>query len=81
MRKCVGNIEMHGKRIDYFVFGSRKAGYGVEITETSVEKANQIVSSDLVNALNFARKLRRCSVFPANLTEIAQDFGFGNDID
>lgn len=79
MRKCVGNIELYGKRLEYYVFGSRKAGYGVEITETYIERANQIVSPNLTRALNLARKLRRCSVFPANLSEIAEDLTYKDD--
>lgn len=81
MRKCVGNIELQGRRLDYYVFGSQKAGYGIEITETCIEKADQIVSSSLDKALLLAQELQRGSVFPANLNEIVEDFQYGSNLD
>ncbi len=81
MRKCVGNIELHGKRLKYYVFGSRSEGYGVEITETYIEKADQVVSDNLDRAMGLARKLHRCCVFPGNLTEIVEDLGTRNNTD
>lgn len=74
MRKCVGNIALHGKSLRYYVFGSCKSGYGIEIVEITKRKANHIVSGELNSALSLARKLRRGSVFPANLDEIVEDF-------
>lgn len=73
MRICVGNIELQGRHLKYYVFGSRSTGYGVEITESWVERADQIVSKDFEKTLNLAQKLQRCSVFPANLDEIIED--------
>ena len=81
MRKCVGNIELNGKRLDYYVFGSQKVGYGVEITETYMEKADHIVSPSLEKALILAQELQHGSVFPANLNEIIEDFEYGNNMD
>lgn len=74
MKKCVGNIALHGKLLRYYVFGSCKSGYGIEIVEITQKRANYIVSSELDSALSLARKLRRGSVFPANLDEIVEDF-------
>ena len=57
MRKCVGNIELLGRSLKYYVFGSRSAEFGVEITETYVEKAEQIVA----HALVFTCHLNACT--------------------
>lgn len=81
MRKCVGNIELCGSNLKYYVFGSRNTGFGVEIIVTRVEKADQIVSHDLEMAMNLAQQLQRGSVFPTNLSEIIEDFQFGADSD
>jgi hypothetical protein len=74
LRKCVGNIALDGKSLHYYVFGDLETGYGIEIVETRVEKANHIVSGRLEPALNLAKQLRRGSVFPASLDEILEDF-------
>ena len=81
MRKCVGNIELHGRSLKYYVFGSRSAGFGVEITETYVEKAEQIVAHNFEEALNVAQTLQKCSVFPTNLSEIIEDLEFPGNSD
>lgn len=81
MKKCVGNIELHGKRLKYYVYGNRQSGYGVEITETYIEKAEQMVSQSLGKTLAFAQQLQQCSVFPANLSEIVDDIQFDSNID
>lgn len=74
MRKCVGNIAFEGKRLQYYVFGNSKTGFGIEIVETKIERANQLVSGGLEPALSLAKKLRRRTVFPENLNEIVEDF-------
>ncbi|MDF1493641.1 hypothetical protein [Caproiciproducens sp. CPB-2] len=76
MRRCVGNIELCGNSLKYYVYGSRSTGFGVEITVTRVEKADQIVSHDLGTAMSVAQQLQRGSVFPTNLSEIIEDFQF-----
>jgi hypothetical protein len=81
MKRCVGYIELNGKRLRYYVYGTREKGFGVEITETCVEKAEQRVSQSLSTALSLANRLRRCSVFPANLNEILEDIETKNDFD
>ena len=63
MRKCVGNIELCGSNLKYYVFGSRSAGFGVEITVTRVEKADQMVSHDLEMAMNLRSSCRRVRFF------------------
>ena len=81
MRKCVGNIELCGSNLKYYVFGSRSTGFGVEIIVTRVEKADQLVSHDLGMAMNLAQQLQKGSVFPTNLSEIIEDFQFGANSD
>lgn len=81
MRKCIGTIRLEGKRLDYYVFGSRSTGFGIEITETCVEKAEQVISQSLSQTLSLARKLRCGSVFPENLSEIAEDFTLARNSD
>ena len=81
MRKCVGNIKLCGNQLKYYVFGSRSSGFGVEIIETRVEKADQLVSQDLGTAMSVAEQLQKGSVFPTNLSEIIEDFQFETDSD
>lgn len=81
MRKCVGNIELCGSKLKYYVFGSRSTGFGVEIVVTRVEKADQVVSHDLEMAMNLARQLQKGLVFPTNLSEIIEDLQFGVNSD
>lgn len=81
MRRCVGYMEYQGKRLKYYVFGNRYEGFGVEITETRIEKSDHVVSNSFEKALNLAKKLRNGSVFPANLCEILEDYEFGNHTD
>jgi hypothetical protein len=81
MRKCVGNIELLGKSVKYYVFGSRRTGFGVEITQTNIERANQIISPSLEKAMSMAQTLQRCSVFPTNLDEIIEDMKFEDNSD
>ncbi len=78
MRKCVGNIELFGRSLKYYVYGSRSTGFGVEITETHVEKADGIVSQSFEKALSLAQTLQKCSVFPTNLSEIIEDLQTGD---
>ena len=78
MKRCVGYIELQGKRLKYYVFGNRRDGFGVEITETNFEQADQMVTQSLETALSLAQQLRRNSVFPANLNEILEDLDFKN---
>ncbi len=81
MKKCVGNIELPGRRLDYYVYGSHKSGYGIEIKETCTEIAEQIVSCNLEKAVYLAQKLQHGSVFPANLSEIVEDFQYETNLD
>ena len=81
MRKCVGNIELLGKKLKYYVFGSHRTGFGVEITEIHIERANQIVSTSLEKAISVAQTLQKCSVFPTNLDEIVEDMNFWENSD
>lgn len=80
MRKCVGYVRLPGKRLNYYVIGNNTLGYGVQITETCVEKAERIVCDNLNEAINLAQELHRCSVFPSNLTEIVEDYQYGSNI-
>lgn len=81
MRRCVGYIEFKGKLLRYYVFGNRNKGFGVEITETCIEKTDRPVSKSLKKALELAKKMRNGTVFPANLCEILEDYEFSNDTD
>lgn len=78
MRKCVGTIELLGKCLKYYVSGNRSKGFGVEITETYVEKADHFVSENFEKALGVAQTLQKCSVFPTNLSEVIEDLNFGD---
>lgn len=81
MRRCVGYVEYHGKHLKYYVFGNRSEGFGVEITETCVEKTVKTAFHSFGTAWNLAQKLRRGLVFPANLNEILDDSQFENESD
>lgn len=81
MRKCVGHVNLHGKRLNYYVIGSKNLGYGVQITETCIEKADRMVSDSLAEVFSLAQELHRCSVFPSNLSEIVDDYKFESNID
>lgn len=81
MKRCIGNIELCGSSLKYYVFGSRSTGFGIEITVTRVEKAEQIVSHDLGTVMEVAQQLQKGSVFPTNLSEIIEDFQFRVDSD
>ena len=81
MKKCVGNIELLGKSLKYYVYGTRDTGFGVEITDTHVEKADGIVSQSFEKALSVAQTLQKCSVFPTNLSEIIEDLRAEDDSD
>ena len=59
MRRCVGYIEYHGKRLKYYVFGNQSDGFGVEIIETRVEKTDRIVSKSFEAAQGLAKQLRQ----------------------
>ena len=76
MRKCVGNIELNGNSLKYYVYGSCNTGFGVEIMATRVEKADRIVSHNLEEATCVAQKLQRGSVFPMSLDEIIEDMEY-----
>jgi hypothetical protein len=79
MRKCVGCVKLPGRRLTYYVIGNRTLGYGVQITETCVEKAERIVCDNLTEAIDLAQELHRCSVFPSNLTEIVEDYQYSDN--
>jgi hypothetical protein len=81
MRRCVGYIELHGKRLKYYVYGNRSEGFGVEIAETYVEKTERTVFRSFEAARNLAKKMQNGSVFPANLSEILEDYRFGSETD
>ncbi len=81
MKKCVGYIELEGKRLKYYVYGNRSVGFGVEITETYIEKTDSMISRSFETACNLAKKMQRGSVFPANLNEILEDYQYKSDTD
>lgn len=76
MVKFVGNSDIPGVNVKYFVFGNRRKGYSIRIVENNVNSANCFVSSKLSETLDIAYMLRRCSVFPENLPEIMEDLRY-----
>jgi hypothetical protein len=73
MVRFLGNADVPGICLKYFVFGNRRNGYGIRILEENGDDENRYVSPKLSEALDLASKLRRCSVFPENLPEILED--------
>lgn len=76
MIKYIGSSEVPGVFLRYYVFGDRKNGYSIQITERNDEKSCQYVSRNLFQVLELADKLRRNSVFPCNLGEIMEDLQY-----
>lgn len=76
MVKYVGNADVPGFSVKYFVFGNRRSGYGIRIIEKDGGCEHCFVSARLSEALDLAYKLRKCSVFPENLGEIMEDLQF-----
>ena len=76
MVRYVGNADIPGVCLKYFVFGNRRCGYSIRITEESGGCEHCYVSSKLSEVLDLAYKLRKCSVFPENLREILEDLQF-----
>jgi hypothetical protein len=74
--KFVGNADIPGVNVKYFVFGNRRSGYSIRIIEDDVISENCFVSAKLSETLDIAYMLRRCSVFPENLPEIIEDLRF-----
>lgn len=73
MVRYVGNADVPGICLKYFVFGDRRHGYGIRILGENGECTHRFISLKLTEALNLADRLRRCSVFPENLPEILED--------
>lgn len=76
MLKFLGNAQLSGFGLKYYVFGNRRDGYSIRITEKSGTKAEQYVSRRLIETVRLAYKLRRYSVFPENLSEILEDIHY-----
>lgn len=76
MVKFVGNADIPGVNVKYYVFGNRRLGYSIRIIEDSEGSENCFVSTKLSETLDIAYMLRRCSVFPENLPEILEDLRF-----
>jgi hypothetical protein len=77
MVKFIGSVDFPGICLKYYVFGNYRDGYGIRIWKESGECTNQYVSRNLLQVLNLACQLQRCSVFPANLCEILDDLRCG----
>ena len=87
MKKNVGSILLpkNGTTLRYYVFGSRKKGFGVQIMRCYGEQVVQSeISSHLTydwpSARDFAHSLARGAVFPDSLKEICEDYRFGMSI-
>lgn len=76
MVKYLGNAEIPGVCVKYFVFGNRRSGYSIRIIGEDGDCEHCFVSSKLSEALDIAYRLRRCSVFPENLEEILEDLQY-----
>lgn len=72
MTKFVGSADIPGKVLKYYVFGNRKSGFGVRIC-SGEETSEQLFSRNLSETLALAEQLKRCTVFPFNLSEIIED--------
>lgn len=67
MKKCVGQVRLHGKRLSYYVIGDRNTGYGVRITETCMEKDNLHIGEEVVVLVH------RLYLFKDNKVEIIEN--------
>ena len=76
MVRYLGSANVPGICVKYFVFGNRRHGYSIRISEENGECEYRFVSPKLSEALDLASKLCRCSVFPENLSEILDDLQF-----
>lgn len=73
MVRYLGNADVPGFSVKYFVFGNRRHGYSIRILMENGECSYHFISPKLSEALDLASQLRRCSVFPENLPEILED--------
>ena len=76
MLRCLGNANAAGFLLRYYILGNLRDGYRIRITEsggTSPEQSEQYISRRPIQAVRLVFKLRRCSVFPENLSEILDD--------
>jgi hypothetical protein len=76
MLRFFGNAQLSGFGLKYYVFGNRRDGYSIRITEKGGANAEQYVSHRLIETVRLAYKLRRYSVFPENLSEILDDIHY-----
>ncbi len=76
MVRFIGSVDLPGICLKYYVFGNQKDGYGIRILKDKGECADQYISRNLTKVMNLAWSLRRCSVFPYNLTEVLEDLLF-----
>lgn len=81
MVKFVGTVDVPGILLQYYVFGNRKSGYGIRISQLNGETVQQYISRNLFKVLALAEQMRRCSVFPLNLCEIIDDLQFNGKPD
>lgn len=72
MIKFIGHANIPGTVLKYYVFGNRKKGYWVKIC-SSEETSEEFFSRNLSETLALADQLKRCTVFPFNLSEIIED--------
>jgi hypothetical protein len=82
-KSSVGSIifPRSGTALHYYVFGSAKSGFGVQIVQYCGEQVLQSkfrshLTCDWLSARNFAHTLARGAVFPDNLDEICEDYQF-----
>ncbi len=74
--RYLGSADVPGLCVKYFVFGNRRHGYSIRISEENGGCEYRFVSPKLSDALDLASRLRRCAVFPENLCEILEDLQF-----
>lgn len=76
MMRFIGHADIPGACLRYYVFGSRRQGYGIKISRSQSDFAALYVSRNLFTVLNLANQLCRCQVFPCSLSEILDDLKY-----
>lgn len=76
MVRFVGCADIPGICLKYYVYGTRKKGYGIKIIRSGEDFQRRLVSRNLFKALSLANQLCRCKVFPENLCEILEDLDY-----
>ena len=76
MKKRIGSVVSGDTKLSYYVFGTKKRGFGVGIEKIKRERATVVLAADEAPALRFASFLCRGGAYPDHLEELLADAAF-----